>query len=476
MAELGDGEPSYIDYETFLAPEFDPSSFANSLVLSTNDPNDTPLDLTTPLSRVLFDIQEIDSHIDLLTARAAVPLLTHTKDQTQTSSRVIADLEAPMKSLNDSYQQLEKQVIQKHTEADEVRQVALRLWQSLRLGRAIGRCLQLGRQLEVQHGEFSAATVAAPPPAGSALPASDGASAKQEDHRFLVRCAHTILSLREIVQQKAPGQEGHGLDKVEAIRTLQDTVVAPTEKAIRETADRTIREFALGSSVGSMSFSQSEEGKARTVSALVALFLISPTNIASAAARGEPWSPTAMIQALETYLRAALQSSVTALARSLAALPTLDRTLAEVSARCQNIVALEQLLASTKAPSHPLRALLSITPAATENNSLLQPLLAKLETGSLPSYFWRTLAGHLSPRVQDIVTRGGVAARTLRTNKANVSDSIRECVIRGMQPAADGGIEKNGAAAPKKTRGSKLAGWDREIAVMVGSVTAHLGR
>jgi hypothetical protein len=44
-------EPSYIDYEAFLDPDFSATSFANTLVLATNNSSDTPLDLSTPLSR-----------------------------------------------------------------------------------------------------------------------------------------------------------------------------------------------------------------------------------------------------------------------------------------------------------------------------------------------------------------------------------------------------------------------------------------
>ncbi|KIH93314.1 golgi family transport complex component [Sporothrix brasiliensis 5110] len=463
MAEPDD-QPSYIDYETFLAPEFDVAGFANSLVLSTNDPNDAPLDLATPLSRVLFDIQEIDSHIDLLTARSAVPLLTHTKNQTQTSTRIVSELEPQLASLNETYRQLETKVIQKHAEADEVRQVASRLWESLRLGRSVGRCLQLGRQLEIQNAELG--------------------DRDREDHRALVRCAHTILSLREVLQQRAPGDEGHGLDRVDAIRSLQDTVITPIEKTVRETAERVVREFSLGATTTQhdMTFAQSEEAKARTVSALVALYLVSPTPLGGGA--GTPWTPATMLQALELYLRAALQSSLAALARSLAALPTLERSLAEVSARCQNIVALEQLLASTKAPAHPLKHLLNTT-TSQPSDTLLQPLLAKLETGSLPAYFWRTLAGHLSPRVQDIITRGGVSARTLRSNRQGVGESIRACVVKGMQTSGgpraatakeNGTTNGTGKTATKSgTPGGSTSGnWEREIAVMVGSVVNHL--
>jgi hypothetical protein len=450
MSTNEEEEVSYIDYDTFLDPEFKPASFANTLVLATNNPTDTPLDLSTPLSKVLFDAQEIDSHIHLLTTRSALPLLTHTKEQTDASKRIISEIDNQIKNLNASYKQLEKEVIQKPAEADEVRLVASRLWETLKLGRSVGRCLQLGRQLEVQHAEISSGT----------------GSSKKEDHRALVRCAHTILSLREITERRSPGEEGYGLEKVEAMKSLQDHVIGPIERSIKTTSEQIIREFSIGSASGAATYAQSEEAKARTISAAVALYLISPTS----GVKPDKWTPQLLVQALEVYLRNALQSSVAALARSLATLPSLDRTLAEVSARCQNIIALEIILDSTKPPPHPL---LPAQKHASEKSNLLQPLLTYLETGSLASYFWRSMAGSLATRVQEIINRGGVSARTLKTNRNAVGEAIRECVTRGSQPPS--------TVAPTKGRGAKedpekSAGWEREVAVMVGSVVNNLGR
>ncbi|KAF5004886.1 hypothetical protein FDECE_8629 [Fusarium decemcellulare] len=442
-----DEEPSYIDYETFLDPEFSPASFANSLVVSTNNPNDTPLDLSTPLSRVLFDAQEIDSHIDVLTTRSAVPLLNHTQEQNQASKHIVAELDGQIQSLNDSYRQLEKEVIDKHAEADEVRLVALRLWETLKLGRSVGRCLQLGRQLEVQHSELEL------PGNGTSTATSSG----REDHRALVRCAYTILSLREVLDRKAPGEEGFGLNRVDAVRSLQDTVITPIERSVRERAERIIREFSVQST---STFAQVDETKSRTISALTALYLLSPT----AGFKPDKWIPRLLLQTLETYIRTALQASITALSRSLGQLPTLEKALAEVMSKCQNIVSLEAVLETTKPPSHPL---LPATHQPSQTN-LLQFLLSHLETGSLASFFWRTMASSLATRVQDIVNRGGVVARTLRTNKNTVGDAIRQAVVKGSQ--------LHSALTASKGRTKTDANWDREVAVMVGSVVNNLGR
>ena len=54
-----------------------------------------------------------------------------------------------------------------------------------------------------------------------------------------------------------------------------------------------------------------------------------------------------------------------------------------------------------------------------------------------------------------------------------MGDAIRDCVIRGSQPPSTvaGGKGKTGKAGLVKQ-----SGWDREVAVMVGSVVGNLGR
>jgi hypothetical protein len=176
----------------------------------------------------------------------------------------------------------------------------------------------------------------------------------------------------------------------------------------------------------------------------------------------ERFRPSLLLDALEDYLQTALKSSLASLARALATLPSLDRTLLEVSARCQNIVALETLLESTKPPPHPM---LDDGQTRRAASNFLQPLLNSLDTSSLPSFFWRSLASGLAPRVQELMHRGGVSARTLRSNKDRVRDAIRDCVNRGSQ-----------LPSGTLSRGKTMAagGWEREAAVMVGSIMGHV--
>jgi hypothetical protein len=242
-------------------------------------------------------------------------------------------------------------------------------------------------------------------------------------------------------------------------------------------AQQTVREFSMSLLVASTlsnqpagsgpTFTQNEETKSRTTSALLVLYLLSPLDSTTKLPAEEP---KLLVAVLEEYLQTSLKSSLASLARSLATLPSLDRTLLEISARCQNIVALESLLEYTKPPQHPVIENRSNVEEAGVHSppNFLQPLLQSLDTSSLPSFFWRTLASALSPRVQEIMNRGGVSARTLRTNKEKVRDGIRQCVDRGSQlPGSSFGRGKASVSATM---------WEREAAVMVGAVLGVLGR
>ena len=455
---MADEEESYIDYEAFLDPSFSAPSFANRLVLATNNPHDAELDLSTPLSRILFDVQEIDTHIDSLTTKSALPLLTYTKDRADASDRILKEVESQVASLTEEYKILEKEVIQRHEAASQVQVAAERLCETIRLGRTVGRCLLLGRQLEVQMADFQ----------GSA------SAGKKGDHRAMVRAANTLVLLRQTMGTSKPDS---GLERVEVISTLQANLLTPSERTVLSRAQQIVKEFSMSSLLASAaanqstseilpSYTQTEDTKSRATSALLSLYLLSSFTPSSTGA----FLPELLIKALQDYLQTALKSSLASLTRSLATLPTLDRTLVEISARCQNIVALEALLESIRPPPHPLLSMdesngLSNDTIATPTN-FLQPLLQSLDTASLPSYFWRTLASSLSPRVQEIMNRGGVSARTLRSNKDAVREKLKVCVDKGSRIPGSLGKDNNG----------RVGNWEREAAVMVGAVVGILGR
>jgi len=448
-SSASDSQNSYIDFTTLLSPTFSAPHFANNLVTATNNPTDTSLDLSTPLSRVLFDVQEIDTRIHSLTTKSALPILEHTQTQNAAAQRVLEGVEEEVSRLNESYQRLEREVLGRYAEAEQARRGAERTWLVLRLGRTVSRIVGLARQLE-----------------GLAVESGLGMPGK-EDHRVLVRATYALLAFKGVMN----GEEGGDLARVNIVKGLRNDIFSPYEERIKSRAQQTIREFSMstlsGMSQGSVTFAQTEEAKARTTSAATILYLLSSISTKAAKPAIADFQPELMLRTLQFYLQTALTSSSASIGRALRELPTLEKTLVEVSARCQNIVALESLLATIKPPAHPLLANAPAEDESASQSNLLQPLLHFLDTASLPSYFWRTLASSLPPRVQDILRSGGVSARTLRSNKDRVRDEIRQCVLQGSQMPS--GVMGRGS-------GQVVGNWEREAAVMVGSITGALGR
>ena len=451
---------SYIDYDAITAPDFSPTAFANKLVLQTNNPTDTPLDLSTPLSRVLFDVQEVDTHIDTLTTKNALPIIEYTQQRSEAGIRVLEAVEERVKGLNESYNRLEREVVERYDAAEQVRMAAERMLRTLRLGRAVQRAVQLARQLDGQMEEVG----------------REGSVKTTGNPRVMAPAANTVLGLRQLFGANGKGEQGEGLEKIKVVATLRQDVVSPAERSLLNRTQQVVREFSMSSLLASsgqqqqgqtQTFAQTEETKTRATSALQTLYLLSPIK---GSATIDTFEPTLLILSLQSYLQTALTSSLASLARALATLPTLERTLLEISARCQNIVALEALLESIKPPPHPmLKPVADNDESSSRPRNFLAPLLRHLDTSSLPSYFWRSLAGQLTAKVQEILSRGGVSARTLRTNRDRVRDSIRECVDRGSQ------LPVSGLSQSRKD-GGKVENWQREAAVMVQSVLGPLQR
>ncbi|KIW28558.1 uncharacterized protein PV07_08212 [Cladophialophora immunda] len=488
--DSGNATSTYIDIDALTSDDFSPYTHANTLVLATNNPSDPTIDLTTPLSRVLFDLQEIDSHIHTLTSRSALDILTYTATQNAAAQRILTRIEEERARLNASYERLEKEVLVRHQKAGDAKTTAQRSWEVLRLGRGVQRILNLARQFEVILAE-------------SGL----GGTTRfgKEDHGALVRATLSILGFRDVIT----GKEGSDLARINLVKTLRGRVFEDGEARILDFARRVVREFSMStlssgsgggvSTASGPTYREVEDSRARFTSAVHILYLLSPApRIDGEKMRKKDFEPEYLLRALQGYLQTAITSSSASIGRALGQLPTLDRALLETSARCQNIVALQAMLRGISAPDHPLLQVEALEDKKSTNNddeedsdeeeeeipessktntpdNFLSLLLSALDTASLPSYFWRSLASSLSIRVQEILTRGGVSARTLRSQRDTVRQEIRECVLRGSKLPRT--LLVGDSKATSTAKGEQEAdNWEREAAVMVGSVVGLLGR
>ncbi|KAK6519001.1 hypothetical protein TWF281_003692 [Arthrobotrys megalospora] len=501
--------PSYIDFDIFLDPKFSPYSFANTLIHATNNPSDTTLDLSTPLSRVLFDLQEIDTHIHTLTTSSAEPLLTHAKVSRDNSKLLVESIREQLTALSASYARLSREVLDRHDVAKPLNTVVENLARTTRLLRGCTRCLLLGRQLEVQISEAISS--------GTTDDSRGPRRPRKEDPKALIRAAYTIVELRRMYTN-ATG-EAPGLETLDVMKTLLNTVITPADRTIKSRAQQTIKEFSFASSSSSSTLSTStdkepttSETRSRATAAILVLHILSPTSYTpgtNTASASNAKSPASLLTStITSYLQSQLTTSLASLSRSLTTLSTLDRTLTEVSTRAANIVALEKILQAIPAniSTNPSQLTFS-TPAfdptsgLSENannvdssdeesedeiteggvlsskskkeaqETLLTPLLSTLDTPSLTTHFFRTLASNLDPRVREIMSKGGLTAKNLRDSRDKVRNGLRDCVIRGVNTG--NAVGSSSSISSSTTQDGK--GLEGLVGIMFGAV-ASLGR
>ncbi|CUS07395.1 unnamed protein product [Tuber aestivum] len=395
----------YIDYPTLLSPTFSPTSFSSTLISQTNHPHE-PLDLTTPLSRVLFDLQEIDTTLHTLTTASSALLLTHTATTTSASSTLLAAVMAQTATLNTAYERLRREVVDRSDRAEEVVRLVQNLHATTRVLREVSRGVVLARQVErqvadLEGGEWSA----------------------------MVRCCFSLLELGRLLEQ------GEGLMEVDLAKSLNERVHQPTRSNIISRAKEIITTFSL---LTPDTPTPTPTASTHTPGAIFSTLPSAPPalrqKLSSTLQSLSLLSPPDLHASIRTLLQTHITASTALLTRALTSLTTLDRALAEVSMRSLSVTALEGYL---------------------DGVDLAQAVFAELDMRRLTTGFWRGVAAGWEPRVRDVMLRGGASARILRAGKERLREGIRTCVLRGMGMEGREGGEGEGGF---------------EVAVMVGAL------
>ncbi|KAK5942653.1 Conserved oligomeric Golgi complex subunit [Knufia obscura] len=479
---------TYINISSLTSPTFTPHTYANELVRSvnttsanTNTPSDALVDLTTPLQKTLFDLQEIDTSIHTLTSRSALDILRYTQVQNATAQRILVRVEEERVRLVGDFERLKGEVLGRYERAERTRVGAERSLRLVRISKGVQRVVGLARNFEGLLGESGLGVVAV----------------GREQHGRIVEAVNVVLEFRELMS----GADAAELGRVNLVKQIRGRIFEDGEARVLDWARRVVREFSVSGLVGvGSTYKEAEETRGRFTSAVHVLWLLSPAPRLEGGRKmkREEFEGEYLIRVLQGYLQSAVMSSAGGIGKGLGQLPGLERALLEASARCQNVIAFEVLLGGIRPPEHLLLEgrekkrrrrksgkedeemdefedefeELDVEDGedASEDENLLEPLLSALDTSSLASYFWRSLASSLTPKVQEIINRGGVSVRTLRSNKDAVRSEIRDCVLRGSRMPAT--LMGHGMSGNEEVVGN----WEREAAVMVGSVLGPLNR
>lgn len=407
-----DGSSSYIDYLAFLSPTFSPYTFANTLVLATNTPNDPNLDLSTPLSRVLFDLQEIDSHIHNLTSKSALPLLNHAKTSQEASTALVHSLEGELERLTATYKRLEAEVIQRAETANEVLLIVERLHETTSLLRQVTRALMVARQFESHMLEVR----------GVAPVESTRKVGELDKFRAMPKAAFAAVELHKMLWS---AKRDAKLDEIEVVKTLKNSYISPAVSQLITTAQNAISGFTLPLGVqGKTSISSGaamDEVRVKLSSSFQTLHSLSVFH--------QDTSPL-LLKAIQSYINVQSTAILNSFARGGLTNPTqLDSTLADLKLRTQTVIFFEITLQSIPLPIE------SYTPPEDPDApppTLLSHMLSLIGTRTLPTYLFQTMAPGLETRIKEVITRGGANGRLIRAQKTAMKEGLRSAVQEGL--------------------------------------------
>lgn len=146
------------DYEALLEPSFNPTSFANDLLVATNSTRNE-LDISTAIKRVRFDINNIDLQLDKISAEDHEALIRELHSDV-TKKQLFAQLDSPMDHINTSYQRIEKDLSVPYNKAVKTQEVLKKIHTTSYLLRSVTYFLHLIQQItEIQSSPHFAQSV-----------------------------------------------------------------------------------------------------------------------------------------------------------------------------------------------------------------------------------------------------------------------------------------------------------------------------
>lgn len=142
------------DFEAFLEPEFQPSEFANDLIVATNGNDCDVLDLVTPIKKLKFDIEECNRRMVKITSNNYESLVGNFQQIESIKQALEGTINPSVDRVSASFDRIHSEVIKPFDESVKVNQALKKIHQTLDILRGSSFYLILIQQLqELERGE-----------------------------------------------------------------------------------------------------------------------------------------------------------------------------------------------------------------------------------------------------------------------------------------------------------------------------------
>lgn len=121
------------DFEAFLEPDFNSYSFANDLLLGTNDHDTVELDIDTSIKKLTFDIDEVEKRMTNLSSQNYESLVSNFADIEKTNALMKQKIGPLLERANNSFTKIQSEVIEPYDDAYKMNQALKKVHTTLDL-------------------------------------------------------------------------------------------------------------------------------------------------------------------------------------------------------------------------------------------------------------------------------------------------------------------------------------------------------
>ena len=200
----------------YLSPTFRPEVVAGALIRDTTAPQDTSVDVTPALTRLKYDLEEIEHQMQDACKQNTEPLLEHAQHVGRTADDV-ESLNPAVEDMVGTYAKLERDFLKPYQSAVTLHSAGDKLFAAARLSRNLSWYLQLA--LQAQSNDYRRESIVAAKEAGDAM----------------LQTVRALVALKKLVVQFPDLSKLHAVQQFEAkVPGIIDNIVTTGTKMVQE--------------------------------------------------------------------------------------------------------------------------------------------------------------------------------------------------------------------------------------------------
>ncbi|RCK60767.1 Conserved oligomeric Golgi complex subunit 5 [Candida viswanathii] len=356
------------DFEAFLEPDFKAEQFANELLVATNGQDNPELDLTTPIKKLTFDIDECDKRIAKISSSNYESLIANFQQIAECKQILTTRLNPSLDRVNAPFQRIKKEVIEPYDEAVKLNNALKRIHLTLELLRNTSFFIFIIQQVEELTSSLN--------------------------DKDLVRLAKLHIQIKQLYEN-ASQEKGNEVNvlSIKIVRDYQSNAVTRRTSLIKQCSSVVSGDF------NHLSTLEYKNQKLRAH--LSALYILDKTEFFDVFDR--------------STIARQVQSGTAQLTRALQSPRNFTAIMSEVKeASSEYFGKLTDVLGNWS------------TGTDDENTTLLSVVLDKYGVESLLLLFWVQLNQKFKKNIVASMARGGPIAKNLRVYSKGISASVLE--------------------------------------------------